>query len=325
MSNPNFTTVFMSADIDKYGLVSYLTNQHGQEPAVIELTGRTHPITSKDASKSTDIKEILKAIKDIHENPDAYGGSNAIQVFESGVGEINDMIATVRAKLPPSLQAKTLLLANHAKQTPAQEAPVYRDFDGIKVIIQTNKGKTSNTIARTRYVITTGKERQIIIDDEGAKTLVEIDVSQDCINQQRGRGGRTNSSIFVHTRRDGDKFKPAAELAPHMVPEIQRTPLDDIVMELAARGDSIRTFDWQDRPLPAAIELSVSRMQALGAIDGGEKITALGERMMNFPCGPEGQRCMVESLQYPPRIRLFMAAMVGSTEVGGLKIGRAHV
>jgi HrpA-like RNA helicase len=318
-NNSDFTVVHMSAHLDKYSSVSYLTDAFGQEPAVIELTAPMYGVEYRERQKSDLIKEVLLAAKDIHENPNAHGKSNTIQVFESGVKEIQDVIDELWARLPPSILADATILANHAKLSQRQRELVYQDVEGLKIVVQTNIGKTSNTIPRTRYVITQGRERQIILDAEGRECLVEVAISQDCFGQQSGRTGRNNTGIVVHTKREGEEFIPVAELEPHLIPEIQRTTLDDLVLYFAARGENLRTVDLNHRPDTKYVELAMQRMQTLGAIDSSERITKVGHQMFNFAASPEGQRSMVEAMQHPESIRLYMAAMIAATEVGGLK------
>lgn len=319
LNNPDFTLAVMSATPDIYHWSSYLTDEFGQEPAVIELTAPMYDVERRELPKSDFIKEILRAARDIYENPDAHGGSNTIQVFESGVAEINDTIDELYEKLPPEIRAATTMLPNHAKLSRREQGRVYESVDGIKIIVQTNIGKTSNTIPGTRYVITRGKERQIRLDKEGFRKLVEVDISQDDLDQQFGRTGRTSTGVAILVPRKGDKLLSRNERELHMTPEIQRTPLDEVALYLAYRGDNIRTFDFIDAPDPQNVERALQRMKTLGALDSRERITAVGRKMFAFAASPEGQRSMVESLKYPQHIRLYMAAIVAMTESGGLR------
>lgn len=318
-SNPDFTAVYMSATPDKHGLIQYLTDEHGQEPAVIELSASMYDVEDRERPKSDFVTEILRAAKDIHQNPDAYNGANTILAFESGVKEINDVIDELHSRLPSDVLANATILPNHAKLSNRQQELVYVDVPGVKIIVQTNIGKTSNTIPRTRYVITQGLERQIILDEEGYPCLVEVPISQSCMGQQRGRAGRNGPGIFVHTKRKGTGFIPLSEREQHMKPEIQRTALDETALYLAFKGEDIRTFDFTDAPDSHNMKLALLRMQTLGAIDSKGHITNVGQKMFMFAASPEGQRSMVESLQHPQHIRLYVAAMVAMSESGGLK------
>jgi HrpA-like RNA helicase len=58
----------------------------------------------------------------------------------------------------------------------------------------------------------------------------------------------------------------------------------------------------------------------MGALDGSEQITKLGKRMARYPASPEYQRSLVEAEQHGVQVRLAMAAMVATAEVGGLRL-----
>lgn len=320
-ANPNFTVAVMTATPDKYETIDYWTSDSGVEPAVIELDGGTlYEIEDRVEPESTTVQEAVKAAIDIFENPDAYSGANTIQIFVAGKGEIKNMLGALRTKLPPDVLAKTTLLRNHAKLSNAEQSLAYKDFDGIKIVVQTNIGKTSMTIPRTRYVITSGSERMKTFDEDYKGFLARIPSSQDCIWQQRGRGGRTNPSIFILTCEPGEEFVPLEDRPRHLEPEILRTDLDSVVMKLALRGQNIRNFDAKPMPPEDAIDRAVNRLQILGALDEHEKLTRLGVRMAKYPVGIEFQRCLAESEQYSEQVRLSMAAMVASAEVGGLRL-----
>jgi hypothetical protein len=319
--NPNFTVVVMTATAAKYETIEYWTNELGVEPAIVELEGgTTYEIEDRPEPESTTVREAVKAAIDIFENPDAYDGANTIQVFEAGKKEIKETIGGIIHQLPPEVRAQTRVLQNHSKMTPAERQPVFEDFDGIKIVVQTNIGKTSMTIPRTRYVISSGMERMMELDDEDICALIKMPSSQDCIVQEKGRAGRTSPGVFVLTRHRGDIFVPMEDRPPHLQPEILRSKIDSVVMALAMRGTNIRDFDGNPEIPVSKINRAIHRLQLLGALDDNELLTKLGRRMGKYPASPEHQRCLVEAEQYSERIRLSMAAMVAAAEVGGLRL-----
>ncbi|HWT56088.1 MAG TPA: helicase-related protein [Candidatus Microsaccharimonas sp.] len=320
-ANPNFTVVVMTATMNKFEEIDFWTNRFGVEPAVVELEGGTnYDIEYREEPLSTTAREAIKAAIDIFENPDAHDGANTIQVFEAGKREIKDTIDEIRRGLPAEVLAKARLLENHAKMTKEAQQPVYEDFDGIKIVVQTNIGKTSMTIPRTRYVIASGQERMPELSDEDVSALRRTPSSQDCLTQMMGRAGRTSTGIYILTKHYGQDYVPVDERAAHLQPEILRSVIDRVVMRLALRGRNIRDFDSSPRPPDAVINRSVHRLQLLGVLDDREQITNLGRRMGKYPASPEHQRCLVEAEKYSEQVRLAMAAMVASAEVGGLRL-----
>jgi HrpA-like RNA helicase len=322
--NPNFTVVVMTATPDKYETIDYWTSAEGIEPAVIELEGGTNfEIEYREEPESTTAREGVKAAIDIFNNPEAHDGSNTVQIFEAGKREIKNTVDEILRNLPAEVRAKSVVLQNHAKMTPEAQQPVYEDFEGIKIVVQTNIGKTSLTIPRTRYVITSGEERMIILDEEdGTPGLEKVPSSIDDIIQEIGRGGRTSTSIGVLTRHDGSEFMPLSERPQHPIPEILRSNVDNVVMGIAGYGENIRDFSANSKPpIPrATLDRAIQRLQTLGALDENEELTNLGRRMSKYPASPEHQRSLVEAERHGVQVRLAMAAMVASAEVGGLRL-----
>ena len=326
-NDPDFTVVVMTATPDKYETIDYWTSVEGVEPAVIELEGSTNfHIEYREEPESTTAREAVKAAIDIFKNPDAHDGSNTIQVFEAGKREIKDTKDEILRALPPEVRVKTIVLENHAKMTPEAQQPVYEDFDGIKIVVQTNIGKTSLTIPRTRYVITSGEERMIILDEQdGTPGLEKVPSTVDDIVQQIGRGGRTSTSIGILTRHAGEEFVQLHERAQHPLPEILRSNVDSVVMGIAAYGENIRDFNASSKPpIPQErLNRSIHRLQMLGALDDREELTKLGRRMAKYPASPEHQRSLAEAERYGVQVRLAMAAMVAAAEAGGLRLFEA--
>lgn len=320
LNDPNFTLVITTATADKYKLINYLTDEHGQEPAVIELDAKMYDIEDRVEPASTTIREAIKAAADIHRDPEAHGGSNTIVLFERGKKEIADTLDELRAKLPPEILARTVLLGGHSKMTPDALAPIYQAVEGIKIVVQTNMGKTSMTIPGVRYVITGGKERQIEIDDEDVPALVDYDSTQDCMMQMRGRAGRTNTGIFVHTRYDGESFVPLQDRQPHLTPEILRSSIDGEALYWAYRGDNVLDFNGIDAIPEDRKQRALRRIRALGALDEHNQITSIGMRMMKYPLSPSRARSMVEVERHSERLRLYMAVLTASAESGGLRL-----
>lgn len=326
-NDPNFTVVVMTATPDKYETIDYWTSAEGIEPAVVELEGGTNfAIEYREEPESTTAREAVKAAIDIFENPDEHDGSNTVQVFEAGKREIKSTVDEIHRALPPAVRAKTIVLQNHAKMTPEAQQPVYDDFDGIKIVVQTNIGKTSLTIPRTRYVITSGEERMIVLDEQdGIPGLEKVPSTADDIIQEIGRGGRTSTSIGILTRHAGNEFVPLPERAQHPLPEILRSNVDNVVMGIAAYGENIRDFNASSKPpIPQErLNRSIHRLQMLGALNDSEGLTKLGRRMAKYPASPEHQRSLAEAERYGVQVRLAMAAMVAAAEAGGLRLFEA--
>jgi ATP-dependent helicase HrpA len=109
-SNPDFTAVYMSATPDKHGLIHYLTDEFGQEPAVIELSATMFDVENRERPNSDLVTEIVRAAKETYDNPSDYDGANTIIAFESGVKEINDVIEELYTRLPANILSASVYL-----------------------------------------------------------------------------------------------------------------------------------------------------------------------------------------------------------------------
>lgn len=320
--NPNFRVVVMSATADKQKLIEYWTSDDGVEPAVIESEGATtlYEIKRMEKPDSDSVNEAVLMAIDIHKNPPAQKHPPVIQVFEAGKREIKDTINGILSRLPPEVARKTLVVPNHRNLTMSERVPVYAPFDGIKIIVQTNIGKTSTTIPGTVCVISSGVERTNEIDDEDSDGLFEYDSTQDSLIQEFGRGGRTNASIGILTKHPGKEFKSFKDRNEYLPPEITRSRLDRVVMALAFRGKNIRTFNGSEEVNEASMERAIHRLQAIGVLNEAEEITSLGKRMAKYPTKIEHQRSLVEAESWSQQVQLGMAAMIAVSEVGGIKL-----
>jgi HrpA-like RNA helicase len=323
-TDPEFSVVVMTATPDLDETIEFWTDDVGVEPAIVKVEGGTNFEIEHLVEEDTNTaREAVKAAFDIFENPEDHDDSNTIQIFESGVADIKETIKNIRDSLPARILAKTTILPLHAKLSPAQQQLAFEDVEGIKIVVQTNIGKTSTTMPRTRYVIDSGLERTIVLDEEGGERLMYVYSSRSCMTQKKGRAGRTSTGKYIHTKHGNEPFVPydSPLRQSHLTPEIERSDLSGVTMLLAEWGVSIRDFESKPVAPIDAINIAVHKLQQLGALDDHEQITRLGERMMRYPVSPERQRSLAEAEKYSQRIRLFMAAMVAATESGGL---RAH-
>lgn len=319
--NPNFKMVVMSATMNKDKLAKYLSDEDGIQPPVIEVSGRMFDVKYKEEPQSTVVKEALKCAKDIFINPDDNKAANTIQIFVEGVQEITDTIDGIRSLLPYEMLQQTTLVPLHSLLTPAAQAPAYEDMSGIKIIVQTKMGQTSVTVPRTRYVISSGMERRIELNDEDAPGLLLRPISQDDIDQQMGRTGRTCEGTFILTRlNERVNFISRASREKHQSPEISRTLIDRLTLMRAADDKDISDLDSYHVIAPASIDRSKRRVRALGGLDENNEITSLGRRMNAYPLSLPSARSMIEAERHPGLIRTYMAAIAASKEAGGLRL-----
>jgi HrpA-like RNA helicase len=141
--------------------------------------------------------------------------------------------------------------------------------------------ETSVTIDGIRFIIDSGKVKEMAFDPASRLSrLQEFWISSSSAKQRAGRAGRTGPGICYrfYSEKEFEHFNSFP------VPEIQRTCLDPLVLQIQAYnlGDP-RSFDFIEKPCPQAIEQSLLRLQDLGCIDQKENITFLGNVLALLP------------------------------------------
>ena len=109
-----------------------------------------------------------------------------------------------------------------------------------KCIISTNIAETSITIDGVRFVIDGGKVKEMQYDPIcKMQRLKEGWISRASAEQRKGRSGRTGPGVCFRLYEESE-YKA---LKPFSTPEIQRVPLDSIVLQMVSMGLSdVRKF-----------------------------------------------------------------------------------
>ncbi len=82
------------------------------------------------------------------------------------------------------------------------------------------------------------------------------------------------------------------------MPEIQRSPLSSVVLQLLAMGvRDILGFDFMDAPSEEALVRALEQLYLLGAVEMGEgaELTALGRKIAHFPLDPHLAKAIIVS------------------------------
>ena len=160
-----------------------------------------------------------------------------------------------------------------------------------KVVLATNIAETSLTINGIRYVVDTGlTKRRVYHPRSGVDELVVAPIAVSQATQRAGRAGREGP---------GKCFRLYCEdvmgsLEPHVTPELLRTNLSGVVLQLKAMGvDDILSFPFIDPPPREALVRSLELLYALGALGGDGRLNAVGRKMSRFPLEPMAARAIL--------------------------------
>ncbi|MFV9672801.1 MAG: ATP-dependent RNA helicase HrpA [Acidimicrobiia bacterium] len=289
---PDLKVIITSATIDTDRF-----SQHFEEAPVIEVTGRAYPVeiryrplTDPERPDPRDQTQgICDAVKEL-----STEGNGDILVFCSGEREIRDA-ADALTELALS---HTEILPLYARLSAAEQHRVFTAHTGRRVIVSTNVAETSLTVPGVRYVVDVGTAR---ISRYSRRTKVQRlpiePISQASANQRSGRCGRLGPGICIRLYEE-DGFDTRPEFTE---PEIQRTNLASVILQMAARDlGSIETFPFLDPPDDRSIRDGVARLIELGAIDGALKdgrprLTRLGRQLADLPIDLRLARMIVEA------------------------------
>ncbi|KAH7706217.1 Dhx8 protein [Aphelenchoides avenae] len=85
-------------------------------------------------------------------------------------------------------------------------------------------------------------------------------------------------------------------MAPATVPEIQRTNLMSVALQLKTYGiNDLVHFHFMDAPPRQALIDAITDLYVLGALDRNGKVTALGQKMARFPLDPPLSKLLITS------------------------------
>ncbi|XP_024993448.1 DExH-box ATP-dependent RNA helicase DExH6 isoform X1 [Cynara cardunculus var. scolymus] len=213
----------------------------------------------------------------------------AILVFLPGWDDINK----ARDKLSSSTlfkdSSKFLILALHSMVPSIEQKKVFkRPPQGCrKIILSTNIAETAVTIDDVVFVIDSGRMKEKSYDPYNkVSTLQSSWISKASAKQREGRAGRCQSGICYHLY---SKLR-AASLPEFQVPEIKRTPIEELCLQVKLLDPDSKIEDFLkktlDPPVSEAIHNAITILQDIGALSPNEDLTELGEKLGSIPVHP---------------------------------------
>ncbi|RAH64923.1 putative ATP dependent RNA helicase [Aspergillus aculeatinus CBS 121060] len=259
----------------------------GKVGRIISLEGRMYPVDMLFLESPAEdyVERSVKTVFDIHLQ-EAEGG---ILVFLTGREEIDTAIQLISeraATLHPKAQS-LLPLPLYAGLTTNQQMYVFEPApeNTRKVIVSTNIAEASVTINGIVYVVDCGFAKlRAYNPTTGIETLTAVPISKAAAVQRAGRAGRTKPGkcFRLYTQQAYEALPEAT------VPEIQRSNLAPVIMQLKALGiDNIVRFDFLTSPPAELVIRAFELLYSLGAVDDHAKLTKpQGLRMAELAVDP---------------------------------------
>lgn len=257
---------------------------------VIQVPGRLYPIKVQyrpvsiveQANRSQRINpapyiRILQMIDEKYPN-DERGD---LLIFLSGMAEITTVVEA--AQLYSQQTRQWIVLPLHSTLSIAEQDKVFDIApDGTrKCIVSTNIAETSITIDGIRFVVDSGKVKEMNYDAScKLQKLQEFWISKASAEQRKGRAGRTGPGICFRLYAESDY----SSMEDYSTPEIHRVPLDSQILQMISLGiPNVRKFPFIEPPSSETIEESIRSLKDHAAITDSETLTSTGRMLSNLP------------------------------------------
>ncbi|BDF93430.1 ATP-dependent helicase HrpB [Pseudoalteromonas sp. KAN5] len=264
----DLTILLMSATLDGQRYQQFF------DCPIIESSGRSFPIDEvyiplKDESRWLD---QIPAI--ITQAVNEQVGS--VLVFLPGQREIN-RVQQALTELPTDCQVFTLF-GEQDKAT--QQAAIAPAKSGQrKIVLTTNVAETSLTIEGIRVVVDSGKRRTASFNlKTGVTELITQSISRSSAIQRAGRAGRVEPGVVYRL----GSVQTFERRNSHDAPEIVSTDISQLLLEAKCWGAELSDLRLLDPPAQQQVQQATKLLQMLEALDGKEKLTALGTQMLGF-------------------------------------------
>lgn len=158
------------------------------------------------------------------------------------------------------------------------------------IVLATNVAETSLTIPGIRYVFDCGRAKEKKYDIVTGVQSFEIGwISKASANQRAGRAGRTGPG---HCYRLYSSAVFERDFEEYAEPEIMRTPLEGVVLQLKSMGAPVLGFPFPTPPDRTNLQKAENLLTYLGALSPEGKVTELGHELSLYPLNPRFARIL---------------------------------
>lgn len=165
-----------------------------------------------------------------------------------------------------------------------------------KVVLATNVAETSITITNLYYVVDGGFCKQNIFDARhGIDQLKVVPVSQAQAKQRSGRAGRIGPGKCYRMFTE-QQF--TEEMEPETTPDIMRTSLFHVTLQLKAMGLDLLNLELMDCPPREVIVSALEKLRYLEALDDEGLLTPLGGRMAQLSIDPSQSKTLLTAVDF---------------------------
>ncbi|XP_031626532.1 putative ATP-dependent RNA helicase DHX57 [Contarinia nasturtii] len=234
------------------------------------------------------IEAILRYIVDVDVSKWPKEGS--ILIFLPGFAEIQQVHDTLNDSSVFSPRAgKYIIVPLHSTLTNEEQALVFRKapHGKRKIVLSTNIAETSVTIDDCVFVIDCGQMKEKRFDpNRNMESLDLVWESRANAQQRKGRAGRVRPGISIHLFTSHRFYN---HFLAQPIPEIKRVPLEQLLLRIKTLPNfsELRIEEVisniMEPPSEEAVLSAIRRLEDVGAFDGKDNLTALGEILATLP------------------------------------------
>lgn len=183
------------------------------------------------------------------------------------------------------------------------------------IILATNVAETSLTIPGIKYVFDSGRAKEKQFDlFTGVQSFQVGWVSKASANQRAGRAGRTGPG---HCYRLYSSAVYENDFADHTDPEILRTPIEGVVLQMKSMGlHNVINFPFPTPPSRHGLAKAEKLLKNLGALTSDGQVTPIGRRLSTYPLSPRFGKMLYIGHQHG--CMPYVIALVSALAVGDL-------
>ena len=289
---PELKLIVTSATLDAEKFSNYWNNC-----PIFTIPGRTFPveILYTKEPESDYLDAALITVMQIHLSEPA----GDILVFLTGQEEIDTMCETLFSRMQAlgDLAPELIILPVYSALPSEVQSRIFEPAPAgsRKCVVATNIAEASLTIDGVYYVVDPGFSKQKAFNPKlGMDSLVVTPISQASARQRAGRAGRTGPGKCYRLYTE---VAYKNEMLSTNIPEIQRTNLGNVVLQLKAMGiNDLLGFDFMDPPPIATLVGAMESLHALGALDDEGLLTRIGRKMAEFPLEPNLSKMLLLSV-----------------------------
>ncbi|KAJ5341663.1 hypothetical protein N7541_010787 [Penicillium brevicompactum] len=183
------------------------------------------------------------------------------------------------------------------------------------IILATNVAETSLTIPGIKYVFDCGRSKEKQFDLYTGVQSFQIGwISKASANQRAGRAGRTGPG---HCYRMYSSAVYEADFAEYTDPEILRTPIEGVVLQMKSMGlHNVINFPFPTPPSRQGLAKAEKLLKNLGALSAEGQVTPIGRRLSTYPLSPRFSKMLHIGHQHG--CMPYVVALVAALAVGDL-------